>query len=447
MANLALMLTWVPASLVIAHRWRHCCSSKAKAAAQSSSPACDTGYHNHDNYHNHHESSAIAHHYNPAFTRTGNHLANTASTPPPIQQFNNNSPAIVPLDNNSPSIIPLDNTHSALAITHHSPPNSPPLSSNMQSLNHSPHSLHSSNSVSQSPPRSPHIPITIPSSLPPQQPPSSSNCSCNSFRRAKYSYKSFTTSFFDRFLPWLIVKPRVLWVILLFGIAVYASILVLYYPGLRLPDTADFQLFNRDHYFERYDLDHKYNFWFERNLRSDIVNRLPIRIVWGVKPVDNGDHLNPASESTLEYDPTFDMSASESQSWLLKFCRDLRKQSFYMSTLGPLLPNCFIETFKSWMEERRCADSTQNRYPCCEAMPFPYPRWVFDKCITEAVEVLYQTPRLYFVPGVAGPKFNKTSGKMMALVVEYDSTAIWSLSYERMHRFFTQVGIIFIKFN
>lgn len=428
------MLTWVPASLVISDRWKVRCPTACSQQVSSVTP----------------EKTATSHHHNPTFTRASHHLVNTTphrashlvnTTPPGASHLVNTTPPAVsssqPSNNNSPSIIPLDTSHAAcFSSRHFSPPTTPPNSPHNQSSSHSPHSHPSSHSTSQSPPRSPHIPITIPSS---PVKPTSGLCFFDAVHQAKDTCCNLVNSFFDRFLPWIIIKPRVLWVILLFGIAVYAAILVLYYPGLRLPDSADFQLFNRDHYFERYDLDHKYNFWFERNLRSDVVNRLPIRIVWGFKPVDNGDHLNPASESTLEFDPTFDMSATDSQSWLLQFCRNLRKQDFYMSTLGPLLPNCFIETFKSWMEERRCADSSQNRYPCCEVMPFPYPRWVFDKCIKEAVDVLYQTPRLYFVPGVAGPKFNKTSGKVAALVVEYDSTSIWSLSYDTMHKFFTQV--------
>lgn len=170
------------------------------------------------------------------------------------------------------------------------------------------------------------------------------------------------------------------------------------------------------------------------------MNRLPVRIVWGIKPVDNGDYLNPASKGTLEYDENFDVAQPESQEWLLNFCRDLRNQSFYMSTLGPLLPNCFIETFKSWME-RKCIDPITgvDRSPCCEASKFPYPRDVFDKCIHKGIMALYQTPREYFIPGVAGPKFSRKTGNIVAIVVEYDSNTLWSLSYEDMQEFFIQV--------
>ncbi|XP_063596522.1 protein dispatched-like [Penaeus indicus] len=246
--------------------------------------------------------------------------------------------------------------------------------------------------------------------------------------------------FFEKMLPWVVVKPRYLWVLLLGTLSACSAVVVFYFPGLKLPDSQDFQLFSRDHVFEQYDLVYKYKFWFERNLRSDIVNRLPIRIVWGIKPVDNGDYLNPASKGTLEFDDTFDVSPPESQEWLLNFCRNLRNQSFYMSTLGPLLPNCFIETLKAWME-RRCIDPITgiDRSPCCEDSKFPYHKEVFNQCIHKGIKALYQTPREYFIPGVAGPKFNRNTGKVAAVVVEYDSNMIWSLSYDEMHYFFHEV--------
>ncbi|KAB7497321.1 Protein dispatched-like protein 1 [Armadillidium nasatum] len=247
--------------------------------------------------------------------------------------------------------------------------------------------------------------------------------------------------FFEKVLPWIIVKPRHFWIIVLGSLAFCSAFVVFYYPGLRLPDSQDFQLFDRTHPFEQYDLNYKYLFWFERNLKLDIVNRLPIRIVWGIQPIDNGYYLDPESKGTLEFDETFDISAPESQLWMFNFCRSLRNQSFYMSTLGPLLPNCFIETFKISME-RRCVDPLNgfNRYPCCENSSFPFPRDVFDQCIHQGISELYQTPREFFIPGVAGPKFSKTTGKIKAVVVEYDSTYIWSLSYDQMHRFYTEVN-------
>lgn len=152
--------------------------------------------------------------------------------------------------------------------------------------------------------------------------------------------------------------------------------------------------------------------------------------------------MNPYDKGTLQLDPTFDIADPLSQMWLLNFCRELRSQPFYLSALGPLLPNCFIESFLSWMQ-RRCIDPIDHidRTPCCEVNPFPYERSVFEMCIVEAMSTLYETPAEYYMPGVAGPKFSRDISvpKIQAVVVEYDSSYSYSLSYIYMERFFLQV--------
>lgn len=169
--------------------------------------------------------------------------------------------------------------------------------------------------------------------------------------------------------------------------------------------------------------------------------KLPLRFVWGVLPFDNGDYMNPYSKGSLVIDDTFDIADPQSQAWLLKFCRQLRTQPFYLSTLGPLLPNCFIETFFSWMQ-RRCIDMIDHidRSPCCEIERFPYKRDIFETCIVQAMSGLYETPSEYFMPGVAGPKFSRDHFPMIqAVVVEYDSNYTYSMSYTYMEQFYRQV--------
>lgn len=81
--------------------------------------------------------------------------------------------------------------------------------------------------------------------------------------------------------------------------------------------------------------------------------QLPLRFVWGVQSVDQGDYLNPASRGSLELDHKFNVSLPESQEFLLNFCRDIRKQPFYQSSsFGGIMPNCFIEKFYEFMRRR-----------------------------------------------------------------------------------------------
>lgn len=184
--------------------------------------------------------------------------------------------------------------------------------------------------------------------------------------------------------------------------------------------------------------------------------------MWGVKPVDNGEYLNPNSRGKIEWDDTFDVTSHKSQLWLQQFCRNLRSQTFYRSTLGPLLTNCFIESLKNWMQ-RRCEEevSSNNRAPCCESSSFPYNSSVLKHCAAEASAELYRTPSYLWNNGgraVAGLKFlkepytsngTKTSQlylpKIKALVVEYDSTFPFSLSYAAMNKFHNQASTTFCR--
>ncbi|KAL3226186.1 hypothetical protein MRX96_025221 [Rhipicephalus microplus] len=134
------------------------------------------------------------------------------------------------------------------------------------------------------------------------------------------------------------------------------AVAIFVHPRLRLPESPEFQVLSASHLFERYDLDLKERFWFEKARNRDPFHRLPIRIIWGVLPVDTGDYLNPSNKGAVVFDPAFGVADPASQEWLLSFCKRLRAQSFHRSALGVLFSGCFIETLKSWME-RRCVDS------------------------------------------------------------------------------------------
>ncbi|KAL1476446.1 hypothetical protein MTO96_036499, partial [Rhipicephalus appendiculatus] len=216
------------------------------------------------------------------------------------------------------------------------------------------------------------------------------------------------------------------------------------WPSLSTPVCAcqsrpEFQVLSASHLFERYDLDLKERFWFEKARSRDPFHRLPIRIIWGVLPVDTGDYLDPSNKGAVVFDPAFDVADPASQEWLLSFCKQLRAQSFHRSALGVLFSGCFIETLKSWME-RRCVDSFKqaNRFPCCESSHFPYARDVFSLCLRRAIATLHQSPGYYFVPGMAGPRFLR-NGTVRAIVLEYDSVYSYSHSHHDMGTFWNRV--------
>ncbi|XP_035783888.1 protein dispatched-like [Anopheles albimanus] len=263
----------------------------------------------------------------------------------------------------------------------------------------------------------------------------------------------------------LVVNMPLLWIGLLGTIGILSGVLVLYWPKLRLPDSPDFKLFISNHPFERYDSEFKDMFWFEKMYTTTESFKIPLRFVWGVLPVDRGNFLDPEARGKLYFDDTFNMSAPESQRWLLQFCQRIKNQTFYQTSYGLLLPNCFIENFINFMA-RRCNDSMGeiDRTPCCEVSPFPFASDIFEQCLPESISSLYETPREFFIPGVAGPKFARSSfvfgnereqqtreaavetGKMVkAVVIEYESTQIFSMSYTEIESFVRTVEAWFAE--
>uniref|UniRef100_A0A2A4J522 SSD domain-containing protein n=1 Tax=Heliothis virescens TaxID=7102 RepID=A0A2A4J522_HELVI len=247
----------------------------------------------------------------------------------------------------------------------------------------------------------------------------------------------------NRFIITCITRLYIMFVIVLGAIGMCSIVIVFYFPGLQLPDSKQFQLFQTSHPFEQYDMIYSSKFLFER-FGKDIGtgSKMPLRWVWGVKAIDNGNHMNPASKGHLEFEEKFSVSDPDSQLWLSGFCSRIKAQPFFQQTLGPLLPNCFIESFKMYMS-RKCIDHIAkiNKTPCCETSKFPYKKEVFEFCIIKAIESLYQTPREIFMPGVAGPKFLRSASPptVSAMVVEFESVVPYSLSYSEMDNFYQQV--------
>lgn len=188
---------------------------------------------------------------------------------------------------------------------------------------------------------------------------------------------------------------------------------------------------------------------------------LPLRFVFGINPVDNGDYLDPSNKGTPDWDETFDISNEKSQVWLEKFCRSIRSQPFYRSTMGPLLTNCFIEPLNSWMQ-RDCQDPIDPKIdytPCCETSKFPYKPNVLRQCAAEASAELQRTPYLWVRNGAvsAGVKFEKeplpkqmsndtllkSPPKIKVLIVEYDSTYAYTSSFANANKFFQQASTVY----
>ena len=90
-----------------------------------------------------------------------------------------------------------------------------------------------------------------------------------------------------------VVRPKYWWLLGLSCISLASTLAVAHWPGLRLPDQDQFQLFTSDHVFEKYDRVFKRRFAFEQAEARDLSFRMPLRFVWGVLPRDTGDHFDP----------------------------------------------------------------------------------------------------------------------------------------------------------
>lgn len=81
---------------------------------------------------------------------------------------------------------------------------------------------------------------------------------------------------FGKILSRVAIKLRWFWLVTLGSVAVAASLIVFRYPGLQLPDSPNFQLFDSSHLFEKYDLVYSQRFWFEKLEMVNRYNDLPL---------------------------------------------------------------------------------------------------------------------------------------------------------------------------
>ncbi|KAK9411990.1 protein dispatched 1 [Crotalus adamanteus] len=206
---------------------------------------------------------------------------------------------------------------------------------------------------------------------------------------------------------------------------------------MKLPslELAEFQVFRSSHPFERYDAEFKKLFMFERVHHGEELH-MPITIIWGVSPEDNGDPLNPKSKGKLKLDSTFNIASPDSQLWILKFCQKLRNQTFYYQTEEQDFTSCFIETFKQWMENQDCDEPAL--YPCCSHLSFPYKQEVFELCIKRAIMELERSTGYHLDSKTPGPRFD-INDTIRAVVLEFQSTYLFTLAYEKMHKFYQEV--------
>ncbi|KAI7799776.1 protein dispatched homolog 1 [Triplophysa rosa] len=260
---------------------------------------------------------------------------------------------------------------------------------------------------------------------------------CQMVNRCLLAISEASRIFFEKVLPCVVIKLRYLWLLWFLAMTVGGVYVVCVNPKMKLPslELSEFQVFRSSHPFERYDAEYKKLFMFERVNHGEDLH-MPITIIWGVTPIDNGDPLNPKNKGKLTLDTTFNIASPASQVWILNFCQKLRNQSFVFQSKEQDFTSCFMETFKQWMENQDCDDAPV--YPCCSQSTFPYRQDVFELCIKRAIMELDRSTIYHLDSKTPGPRFD-INDTIRAIVLEFQSTYHFTLAYEKMHQFYKEV--------
>ncbi|XP_007935145.1 protein dispatched homolog 1 [Orycteropus afer afer] len=260
---------------------------------------------------------------------------------------------------------------------------------------------------------------------------------CQKCYKVVFTISEASRIFFEKVLPCIVIKFRYLWLFWFFALTVGGAYIVCFNPKMKLPslELSEFQVFRSSHPFERYDAEYKKLFMFERVHHGEELH-MPITVIWGVSPEDNGNPLNPKSKGKLTLDSSFNIASPASQLWILNFCQKLRNQTFFHQTDEQDFTSCFIETFKQWMENQDCDEPAL--YPCCSHWSFPYKQEIFELCIKRAIMELERSTGYHLDSKTPGPRFD-INDTIRAVVLEFQSTYLFTLAYEKMHQFYKEV--------
>ncbi|KAM4693233.1 protein dispatched homolog 1 isoform 1-T2 [Discoglossus pictus] len=263
------------------------------------------------------------------------------------------------------------------------------------------------------------------------------NVTCQMAQKLLFAFSEASRIFFEKVLPCIVIKFRYVWVFWFLAMTFGGAYIVCINPKMKLPslELSEFQVFRSSHPFERYDSEYKKIFMFERVHHGEELH-MPITIIWGVSPEDNGNPLDPKCKGKLKMDSSFNIASPASQLWILRFCQKLKNQTFFYQTDEQDFTSCFIETFKQWMENQDCDEPAL--YPCCSQSGFPYKQEVFELCIKRAIMELERSTGYHLDSKTPGPRFD-INDTIRAVVLEFQSTYLFTLAYEKMHQFYQEV--------
>ena len=234
--------------------------------------------------------------------------------------------------------------------------------------------------------------------------------------------------FFEESIPKVVFKLRYIWLFIFTLLSVGGACVIFIYPKLKIPSQAQFQVFVTSEYAEQYDKIFRENLDFEKVLQE----KMPITFCWGVIPTDNGNPWDPDDRGSIVLDERFDLSAPESQEWLLHFCSVIKMEDFYSNTTSDQLTDfCFIDGLKAMMEGP-CDNQTisANVVPCCNTRSFPYDAELFHTCASLYVSLTGTHQALRF----------NADNRLTGLTVSFTSNTTYTLNYESISEFWNAVN-------
>ncbi|XP_063429567.1 protein dispatched homolog 1-like isoform X1 [Mytilus trossulus] len=253
-----------------------------------------------------------------------------------------------------------------------------------------------------------------------------------------HSISDWSRIFFEKLLPFIIVKFRYIWIFILGALGIGGVVVIFFHPKLKLPSSDKFQVFSSDHLIEKYEFQIRNNFRFEKSKDIEEFTLLPLTFVWGAFATDKGDYLDPASRGSLKFDKTFNAITQSAQTWLLQFCNKLKNTDFYQQTPGYQLTNCFFDKFRDYLQ-KPCL--FVDDFPCCNNT---YPKSEeMSYCLYKYIPMLMNTPGVQYSQMTPGIRY--TDNSISLLIVEYMSNVQFSFSYSKTKDFYTKVNSWFTQ--
>ena len=218
-----------------------------------------------------------------------------------------------------------------------------------------------------------------------------------------------SSQLFKVYLQVAVLKLRYFWIVLFSALGIGGCVVTFFTPGMKPPSTSEFQMFSSDSTLEKFGLEYKQKFAFG----AGGAFNLPIFIVIGAKPSDNGNKFDPDDTGSLEYySKTLDIASN--QLWLQRFCENLKQASFYERS--SICEN-ILKMFQSIQ-----GSCLPGQTLCCKKI-IPLPANEFQSCFQQALNSFPKSTDIY------GPLFDHNSN-LKTFTIDLQSKFYWTMDFD-----------------